>query len=95
MGVVSVLISVSDNDVKNGFDFNGVHYTMNETVKKAAENCYPITGTNNSCWSLEKAGSGYFLVYNYKLKFEDRMYCRPIPSTALVLNANLGQNYGW
>ncbi len=88
-------IWMTENEVKNGFDFNGVHYTMNESIKKAAENCYPITGTNNSCWSLEKAGNGYFLVYNYKLKWEDRMYCRPIPTTATVLNEQLGQNYGW
>ena len=88
-------IWMTENEVKNGFDFNGVHYTMNETIKKAAENCYPISGTNNSCWSLEKSGNGYFLVYNYKLKWEDRMYCRPIPSTATVLNPKLGQNFGW
>lgn len=88
-------IWMTESEVKNGFDFNGVHYTMNESIKKAAENCYPISGTNNSCWSLEKAGNGYFLVYNYKLKWEDRMYCRPIPTTATVLNEQLGQNYGW
>lgn len=86
---------LSENDVKNGFDFNGTHYTMNETIKNASETGYPISGTNNSCWSLEKAGDGYFLVYNYQLKWEDRMYCRPIPTTAKVLNEKLGENYGW
>ncbi len=83
------------DDVKNGFTFNGEKYTFNETVKKGTETAYPITGTNNSCWSLEPAGNGYFLVYNYKLKWEDRMYCRPIPVADQVLNPNLGQNYGW
>ncbi len=86
---------LTENEVKNGFTFSGVKYTFNETVKKATENAYPISGTNNSCWSLEKAGNGYFLVYNYKLKWEDRMYCRPIPTSAKVLNPNLGENYGW
>ena len=86
---------LTENEVKNGFTFSGVKYTFNETVKKATENAYPISGTNNSCWSLEKAGNGYFLVYNYKLKWEDRMYCRPIPNTAKVLNPQLGENYGW
>ena len=86
---------LTENEVKNGFTFSGVKYTFNETVKKATENAYPISGTNNSCWSLEKAGNGYFLVYNYKLKWEDRMYCRPIPTSAKVLNPTLGENYGW
>ena len=86
---------LTENEVKNGFTFSGVKYTFNETVKKATENAYPISGTNNSCWSLEKAGNGYFLVYNYKLKWEDRMYCRPIPTSAKVLNPYLGENYGW
>ena len=86
---------LTENEVKNGFTFSGVKYTFNETVKKATEDAYPISGTNNSCWSLEKAGNGYFLVYNYKLKWEDRMYCRPIPTSAKVLNPNLGENYGW
>ena len=88
-------IWMTENDVKNGFEFNGVKYLINESVKKASETGYPVTGTNNSCWSLEKAGDGYFLQYNYKLKWEDRMYCRPIPNTAKVLNPQLGENYGW
>ena len=86
---------LTESDVKNGFDFNGAHYTINETIKNASETAYPISGDNNLCWSLEKAGDGYFMVYNYKLKWEERMYCRPIPTSALTLNPNLGENYGW
>lgn len=88
-------IWMSENDVKNGFDFAGQKYTINEKVGKASETGYPITGENNSCWSLEKAGNGYYLMYNYKLKWEDRMYCRPLPTEAKAKNPNLGENYGW
>lgn len=85
---------ISESDAQNGFDFNGEHYTFSEKAK-ASETSYPISNTFNGNWSLEKAGNGYYLVYNYKLKWEDRMYCRPIPITAKVLNPNLGENYGW
>lgn len=88
-------IWLSADNVKNGFDFNGAHYTINESVKKASETAYPISTTNNGNWTLEKAGDGFFLQYNYKLKWEERMYCRPIPNTAKVLNDKLGENYGW
>ena len=88
-------IWLSENDVKNGFQFAGKTYTMNETVKVASETGYPITGENDSCWSLEKAGNGYYLMYNYKLKWEERMYCRPIPTADKALNPALGENYGW
>ena len=83
------------DDVKNGFTFAGVKYTMNESVKKASETGYPITGENNSCWSLEPAGNGYYLMYNYALKWEDRMYVRPIPTDARVVNPNISESFGW
>ena len=88
-------IWMSENEVNNGFTFAGTKYLINTSVKKGSETGYPITGNNNSCWSLEKAGNGYYLQYNYKLKWEPRMYCRPIPSSAKVVNPNLGENYGW
>lgn len=86
---------LSENDVKNGFEFNGVKYQMNDKVAKVSETSYKTSNTNNGNWSLEKAGNGYFLQYNYKLQWQDRMYCRPIPSSAKVVNPNLGENYGW
>lgn len=86
---------LSEDEVNNGFTFAGIKYTINEKVNKATETGYPITGTNNSCWSLEKAGAGYYLVYNYALKWEDKMYVRPIPTEARTINPNITESYGW
>jgi hypothetical protein len=83
-------------DVTNGFTFEGTTYTISKKATTNSETAYPISDTNNLNWSLEPAGTGYYLVYNYKLMWDDnKMYCRPIPTTALTLNPNLGQNYGW
>lgn len=79
---------------KSGFEYVGKNYTF-ATSGAAKQKVYPITGTENTSWSLEKAGNGYYLVYNYKLKWEDRMYVRPIPQDATNINPDLGQNYGW
>lgn len=88
---------LSDADVANGFTFEGTLYKFNKAQKTNSETAYPISDTNNLNWSLEKAaGSGYYLVYNYKLQWDDnKMYCRPIPVEATNVNPNLGQNYGW
>lgn len=87
-------IYLSENDVKNGFDFNGISYSVttggNNTVTS-----YPITTTGaNVTWSLSEGKSGY-LIYHYAQQWEDKMYVYPIPLTALTLNPNLGQNKGW
>jgi hypothetical protein len=97
---------LTQNDVNSGFLVNSKldetgketcpTYLINEKQAKDSENTYKIsTSGANSTWSLQPAGSGYYVVYHYDLRWEDRMYCRPIPTTASNLNANLGQNYGW
>ncbi len=85
---------VSENDYKNGFQFAGKTYTLSTNAN--SETNYQLKETpGNTEWSVEKAGAGYYLLYNYELNWEDRMYCRPIPQSAKLLNPNLGENYGW
>lgn len=97
---------LTKDDVNNGFLVNSAvdqegketcpTYYINNKQKSDSETTYKIsTSGANSTWSLKPAGNGYYLVYHYDLKWEDRMYCRPIPTTATNLNPNLGQNYGW
>lgn len=90
-------IWIPEADLTKGFKYNpdGATYMVNSSVDKNSETGYPISDTNNLNWSLEKAGNGYYLVYNYKLRWEERMYCRPIPLTAVTINPQLGENYGW
>ena len=87
-------IWLDETDVNGGFDFNGTHYTVtiggNNTVHS-----YPITSSlANVTWSLSEGTFGY-LIYNYALEWDDKMYLRPIPLTAITLNPALGQNEGW
>lgn len=91
-------IYISKEDYANGFEFNGTQYGI---VKKAdpwsktSATSYKIgTSTSNGNFSLSEGDHGY-LIYNYKLEWQDRMYVKPIPDSALTLNENLEQNYGW
>ena len=86
-------IWVTADEAKNGFEFSGTTYKFTGTANK--ENIYPISDTNDLNWTLEPSGPGFLLVYNYKLEWKERMYVRPIPQSAINLNKNLGQNYGW
>jgi hypothetical protein len=87
---------ISDTDYANGYYmFNNTKYMINTGKKEST--AYPIT-TNKAdmTWSLKKAeGSGYYLQYHLDLKWEDKMYVRPISQNDLNVNPNLGQNYGW
>ncbi|MBR5397052.1 MAG: RagB/SusD family nutrient uptake outer membrane protein [Bacteroidales bacterium] len=84
---------VTADEAKNGFVFSGTTYKFTGTANK--ETIYPISDTNDLNWTLEPSGPGFLLVYNYKLEWKERMYVRPIPQSAINLNKNLGQNYGW
>lgn len=91
-------IYLSKEDYKNGFVFNGTQYGK---VKDAAPwsatsaTSYKIgTSTDNLNFTLSEGDHGY-LIYNYKLEWNDKMYLKPIPDAALTLNEALGQNYGW
>ncbi len=87
-------IWVTEDEYKNGFTFEGAKYEFT-TSGSVGETKIPITTPNDRNWTLEKAGNGYYLIYNYKLEWLERNYVRPIPQDELNLNPNLGQNYGW
>jgi len=86
-------VYLSADEVKNGMEFNGYTYTF--TAADTNPNNYCIgTSMSDNNWTLTDGDHGY-LVYHEDLRFDERMYVRPIPSAALSLNTNLGQNYGW
>ena len=87
-------IWVTEDEAKNGFKFEGTTYTF-ANGGSVGETKIPITTNADRNWTLEKAGNGYYLIYNYKLEWLERNYVRPIPLNDLNLNPNLGQNYGW
>lgn len=78
-------------------EFEGQTYTFDRSVSPENTNAttnYPISSKDtakDSDWYIE---DGY-LIYKYDLQWDDKMYCRPIPTTALTLNPKLGQNKGW
>ena len=87
-------IYLSETDVANGFDFNGIHYEVT-TGGNNTSRSYPITNTRaNVTWSLSEGTHGN-LIYNYALDWDAKMNVRPVPLTAITLNPALGQNYGW
>ena len=76
-------------------EFEGQTYTFSTAAGSTNSTTnYPITDKSSakeSDWFIEDG----FLIYKVDLMWEDRMYCRPIPTTALTLNPQLEQNYGW
>lgn len=87
-------IWVTEDEYKNGFTFEGTKYEFTNSGS-VGETKIPITTPNDRNWTVEKAGNGYYLIYNYKLEWLERNYVRPIPQDELNLNPKLGQNYGW
>lgn len=86
-------IWISQEEAASGFDFNGKHYTVSAT-KAASGTNYKITTQADKNHTLSNGTYGY-LVYNYQLQWDDKMYLYPIPVTASNVNPNLGQNDGW
>ena len=87
-------IYVTESEALYGFDFNGKRYTLTRTSAHT-DVSYPISNTGaDSSFSLSEGTYGY-LIYNYRLEWDDCMYLDPIPESALNVNPNLGQNYGW
>jgi hypothetical protein len=85
-------IYLTTDQVKNGFTINGYKYTLGKSTTAAS---YALANTGaDATWSLSEKTYGY-LIYNYKLEWDDKMYTDPIPITALTLNPKLEQNYGW
>ena len=86
-------IYISPEEAKSGFDFNGKHYSVS-TAKATNETNYKITKAADKNYTLSNGTYGY-LIYNYRLKWDEKMYLYPIPVTAANVNPNLGQNEGW
>ena len=86
-------IYLTPQEASNGFTFNGRKYTVS-TTKGSDENNYLITSAVDQGFTLSEGTYGY-LIYHYTLTWEDKLYTRPIPTTALNVNPNLGQNEGW
>ena len=88
-------IYVTQADAANGIPWGNTGVTLSVSkTKKTSETNYKITGTEDGAWSLTEGTYGY-LVYNYKLVWDDRMYTHPISQAALNVNPALGQNEGW
>ena len=81
------------DDVKNGFEFNGEKFTF--TSSGTNDNNYMVgTNTSDNNWTISGGDHGY-LIYHQALIWDEKRYIRPIPTSALNKNPNLGQNYGW
>ncbi len=86
-------IYLSEAEVKNGWTFNGKKYTVS-TTKNTSETNIKLTSAVSQGFTLTDGDSGY-LLYHYNVTWEDKMYVMPIPTTAINVNPNLGQNEGW
>ena len=82
-------IYITPAEAASGFDFNGKHYTVSKS-KNTSETNYRIA----SDFTLSNGDYGY-LQYNFPVSWDDKMYTKPIPQTALNVNPKLGQNEGW
>lgn len=92
-------IYLTADEVSNGFDFEGMHYSILSAAAggKNATSSYPVKPESecvNTDWFLTEGDHG-FLVYKYDLSWEDKMYVRPLPLTATTINPKLGSNHGW
>lgn len=84
-------IYVTADEYKNGVEYNGSKIYFN----KSGSDGYNVgTSTSNLNYTLSEGDHGY-LIYHYKLEWQERNYVRPIPTSALTLNNALEQNYGW
>ena len=73
--------------------FNGTKFQVSASVK-SGDSSYNISSAVDGGMTLSEGTYGY-LIYHYRLFWDDKMYTHPIPTTALNVNPNLGQNEGW
>lgn len=86
-------IWISKDEAASGFTINNVKYTISAD-KSTSETNYKVSTVADGAWTLSEGDHGY-LIYNYDLHWEDKMYLHPIPQTAKNVNPALGQNDGW
>lgn len=89
-------IWVTEDEAQNGLVFNGYTYTFPTDGSKPATGMgFAVSNkTSDTNYSFSEGDHGY-IIYNYKLEWNDRMYVHPIPDSAVTLNENLGQNPHW
>lgn len=93
-------IWLSDEDVANGFTFQGEKYKVGPKFSTGSYSYATSSSKENGTRSLKKAEKGgYYLMYNLDLKWEDKMYVYPVSQSDLNLirpkNPDFRQNYGW
>ena len=81
-------------ELVGGMEYNGGKYTFTNTKPEAGLG-YNVSGATTDQNHSFSEGDHGFLIYNYKLEWNDKMYVHPIPQTAMNVNKNLVQNYGW
>lgn len=86
-------IYITEEEAVNGFVFNGTRFKVSASVTSGV-NSYNISSAVDGGMTLSEGTYGY-LVYYYSLEWDDKMYLKPIPTTALNVNPALGQNEGW
>ena len=87
-------IYITAAEAAAGFTWGGKTYTVSKT-KGTNETNYKFGNTSSDgSWSLSEGSYGY-LIYNYRIYWDDMMYTSPIPQSALNVNPALGQNEGW
>ena len=86
-------IYITKEEASSGFNFNGKHYTVSTTSPTGQTNIKVTTAADKN-HTLSNGTYGY-LIYNYQLQWDDKMYLYPIPVTAKNVNPQLGQNEGW
>lgn len=86
-------IYLTQQEAQNGFTFNGTHYKVSPTAK-SGDAGYTITSAVDGGMTFSEGTYGY-IIYHYDLVWEDKMYTKPIPTSALNVNPELGQNDGW
>lgn len=87
-------IWLTPEEAKNGFVFNGAKFTVSFDKGTNSETNYHITNAEDGNLTLSEGSFGY-LIYHYDIMWDDKMYTKPIPTSALNVNPNLGQNEGW
>ena len=89
-------IWVTEDEAQNGLVFNGYTYTFPTNGDKPATGMgFAVSNkTSDTNYSFSEGDHGY-IIYNYKLEWNDRMYVHPIPDSATTLNENLEQNPHW
>lgn len=86
-------IYITQAEADKGFVFNGTRFKVSANVQGGVSS-YNISSAVDGGMTLSEGTYGY-LVYYYSLEWDDKMYLKPIPTTALNVNPALGQNEGW